>query len=136
MLLLATLLGVSSLVFAFSNTWYTHLAGAYGANMKSAITGFVYKKLQSVALSSLQEISVGKVINLLSNDVNELETGIMYLTPTVLSPYTIGVGLLVMWGYFGFFTVFGFLGLISPLFLSSYISKKTQPTKAEKSAVY
>ena len=135
MLFLATLLGVASILFAFSNTWYWHLSGVVGAVMRNAITGFVYKKLQSVALSSLQEVNIGKVINLLSTDVNELDKGLIYLIPTFMSPYTIGVGVAIMWKYFGFFTIFGFLGLVSPLFLSSYISKKTQPTRSEKSII-
>ena len=135
MLVLATLLSIASILFSFTMTWYTHYASIVSATMRNAVTGLVYKKLQTVALSSLQEINIGKVINLLSNDVNELDKGLINLIPTFMSPFTIGMSVLIMWGYFSYFSIFGLLGLASPILLSSYIAKKTQPIRAEKNVI-
>jgi len=116
-------------------SWFWHATCVIAANMRNAVIGFVYKKLQSVTLSSVQEISVGKVVNLLSNDVNEFDKSGIYFIATVLSPYTITLGAITMWRFFGFVTIFGILGLFGFMNLSNYLSKKTQSVRSEKSAI-
>lgn len=64
--------------------------------MRCSILGLTHKKLQSVALSSLQEINIQKVVNLLSNDVNELDDGLLHVMQMLFSAYTIGLSGILM----------------------------------------
>jgi len=129
------MLAMATVYLTLVVSWYWHAACVMAANMRNTVIGFVYKKLQSVTLSSVQEISVGKVVNLLSNDVNEFDKSGIYFMATLLSPYTITLGAIMMWRFFGFMTIFGILGLMGFLALSNYISKKTQSIRSEKSTI-
>jgi len=128
-------LGIAVTVLALLNAWYWHFACIIAAGMRNTIIGFTYKKLQSVTLSSIQQINIGKVINLLSNDVNELDKGGIYLVTTFLAPYTIVLSGITIWKYYGFTTVIGMLSLGGFLIFSNILSKRTQNIRSEKSAV-
>lgn len=45
--------------------------------IKQATTILIYKKIHSVTMSALNKISTGKVINVVSNDLNTLMGGAM-----------------------------------------------------------
>ena len=135
MLFTATILAIIMVVAVFLDAWYWHLANCIAVTIRNTIIGFSYKKLQSVALSSIQQINIGKVINLLSNDINEIDSGLLYLMPVVLSPFTIGVGGILVWQFFDFATIFGLLSLIGSLALSNYVSKKSEAIRMEKNAI-
>lgn len=129
---LTCLLTMVSMVVMLCVAWCWHYIGIVCAQLRNVLVGFMYKKLQNVALSSLQEISIGKVINLLSNDVNEIEKDLIYLMPLALAPYTLGLGGFLLWKQFGYATIFGILGLVLPLLFSQHLSKKTINLRSEK----
>jgi len=84
----------------FLETWIGHFDFIIGAEIRLALTGFIYKKLNSVSANSLHEISSGKVINIISNDLNDLDFGYGYIFPTLISPYNILLACYVMWDFF------------------------------------
>jgi len=120
---------------ALLNAWYWHFACIIAAGMRNTIIGFTYKKLQSVTLSSIQQINIGKIVNLLSNDVNELDKGGIYLVTMVLAPYTILLSGVTIWKYYGFTTVIGMLSLVGFLMFSNYLSKRTQHIRSDRSSI-
>jgi len=135
MIFKAVVLAIVMAIAVFLDAWYWHLAACTAVTIRNTIIGFVYKKLQSVALSSIQQINIGKVINLLSNDINDIDRGLLYLMPVILSPITIGVGGILIWDYFGFATIFGIAGLVGFLVLSNYLSNKTESIRVEKNVI-
>jgi len=128
----AAMFGIVTAIIVFLENWYWHLAFLIATGIRNTIIGFTYKKLQSIALSSLQEINVGKVINLISNDVNEIDKGFIQVVPAVLSPYTILMGAIFLWGFFSYTTIFGILSLIGFLILSNYLSNLSESIKSQK----
>ncbi len=62
-----TLLVVISL---FAKNWALFTMQSNLGRARLAICGLLYKKLNSTSLTSLHEVKLGKVINLLSNDLN------------------------------------------------------------------
>ena len=56
---------------------------------KLAISGLLYKKVNSTSLTSLHEIKMGKVINLIGNDLNDMQG--LHMAPTVVvNPFYYG----------------------------------------------
>jgi len=116
----------------FFENWSDYDCYRLGASVRMAVTGLLYKKLNTVALSSLQEISIGKVINLLTNDVNEIDHGMTYFSTTMLAPYSLLLSFYMLWRQFGAcsivtFTVQGVI-LISAAVLSN-LSEKPRDEK-------
>jgi len=126
---------IGTVIQALLYAWYWHLISVVTATIRNAIVGFTYRKLQQVTLSSIQQINVGKVVNLLSNDVNELDRGLPFVIPMILSPYTLSLAGSLLFKFFGFATIFGILGLVGFLIISNHLSNKTENIRAERSAV-
>jgi len=135
MLISASLLSVCIIIGDVINAAYWHYTCVVASMVRNTMMGFTYKKLHSVTLSSIQQVNIGKVINLLSNDVNELDKGLLHLMPMIFCPFTILLSGMLMWKFFGFATIFGILGLGGFLLLSNHLSKKTQSVKQERSAI-
>ena len=79
--------------------------------MKQATTVLIYKKIHSVNLSSLNKISTGKVINVVSSDLTQLMSGITipgaFATPFV-TIFTV-VFLFYLFSWYSFFFVVAFV---------------------------
>jgi len=72
-------------------------------------------------LTSIQEISIGKVLNLVGNDLNDMIN--LFTVPTMLlMPYLIILGTSMLWGYFGVSCLVGVAYIICVLFFQIYLS--------------
>ena len=89
----------------FFETWLGYYDFIVGAEMRLAISGFIYKKLICISLTSLQEADVGKVINIIANDLNDIDFGYGWVFPTLISPYNIFLSCYIMWRYFQVYTI-------------------------------
>lgn len=127
-----------AIIFCATNIINTHFWNhniILAARVRLTITGLVYKKMQTIALSSLQEMNIGKVVNLLASDLNDIDSGFMHIWPVILSPFLIFLTAYFLWDYFGFYTIVSISGLIGSIFLSQYVSKLTQAPRVAKNAV-
>jgi len=106
-----------------------------GSSLRLSLTSLIYKKLNTVALSSLQEISLGKVINLLANDVNDIDNGIMFVTPLVTAPYSLLLSLSILWSYFGAYSLISMFLQTTILLSAGYFSKLSEQPRSEKNEV-
>ena len=70
----ATMLSLLVVTSLFAKNWSLFVIHTNVARARLAIAGLLYKKLHSTSLTSLHEIKLGKVINLISNDLNDLVT--------------------------------------------------------------
>jgi ATP-binding cassette subfamily C (CFTR/MRP) protein 4 len=53
---------------------------ALGVKMRTGLTSMIYKKVLKMNLSQLDTISVGKIITLITRDVNEFDIYVFYTT--------------------------------------------------------
>ena len=71
----------------------------------------IYKKLHSVNLSSINQISTGMVINVVTSDLNQLMGGV--LVPNgVIIPLVVIFTLGYLWVLFSYFSLFFLLAII------------------------
>jgi len=127
--ILLTLLVITSLA---AKNWALYWIHLNLARARLAITGLLYKKLHATSLTSLHEIKLGKVINLISNDLNDM-TSLSTFGQMSISPALILLGTYLMWGYFGAACLIGMGLLIGVVFLQKKFSDMThEPRKENK----
>ena len=73
--------------------------------LKNATTVLIYKKVHSVNLSSINEISTGKVVNVVTNDLNRLIGGLFVPSATVV-PFVVVFIMVYLWTLFSYFSLF------------------------------
>ena len=115
--------------------WWSNFSFNLGGSLRLSITGFMYEKLNKVALSSLQEINIGKVINLFANDFNDLDGGPPFVPPMLLAPYSVLLCVYLLWSYFGAFSLISLSILVGSLFLGTYLSNLSEAPRREKNLV-
>jgi len=121
--------------FRMLDHWSSYLSVCLGGSVRLSITGFMYHKLNKVALSSLQEINVGKVINILSNDVSDLEGGCGFLGPLFLFPYNLVLSCFLMWTYFELYSLISILIVVGILILTNKLSNLSKEPRMEKNLI-
>jgi ATP-binding cassette, subfamily C (CFTR/MRP), member 4 len=100
--------------------------------LKTAIVLMIYKKINRVSLWSLQQMSLGKVVNLIANDLNIFEIGLYFICVLVMIPVIyIGSGIL-LWSFFGPVCLvgIGYVILIQPL--SNLITRLSKNSRMMK----
>jgi len=124
---------VFNLLSFLPRNWYFFHIYSTAGRARLAITGFLYKKLNSISLTSLKELNLGKVINLIANDLNDASEGSVFVGAMVLMPYMMLLALYIMWQFFGFYCIFGILALVCCVTLQSFLAKLTELPRKEKS---
>jgi len=110
--------------------WYYY--EYFSLNVKNTIMNFVYKKLNCVALSSLQHINLGKVLNLLSNDLNDIPNKSIFLWPLLVSPYNVFMAGFLLWNEFGPYSLISLISQCLFVLLSMWISSKSSGMRDHK----
>ena len=131
----ATCLSVLVFLSIFIKNWAFFTVVSNVGRARLAISGILYKKLNSTSLTSLHEIKLGKVINLLGNDLNDLQ-GLNNVFAMIVNPYMIGLGIYMMWGYFGPSCLIGLVSMIFVIWCQIHLSNKTElPRKENKKTI-
>mmetsp|Transcript_7281 Transcript_7281/g.6585 ORF Transcript_7281/g.6585 Transcript_7281/m.6585 type:complete len:148 (+) Transcript_7281:547-990(+) len=111
-------------------TYYFYLHLEITFSIVHALRGLLFKKINCISLSSLQELNVGKVINLLANDINDIQKGGIFLWSMTASPFSICVVSYFMWEHFGWFTVVAMSVLIAFMNISNFISNLSRNVRS------
>ncbi|EAR93277.2 ABC transporter C family protein (macronuclear) [Tetrahymena thermophila SB210] len=91
------------------NDWT--LGYSMNTELRGAFAFTIYKKINNLSAYEIKKANLGKVINLVSSDLNIIEAKFIYLFQLAASPYTLGVACIIL-----SFRL-GPLGMLSILFL-------------------
>jgi ATP-binding cassette subfamily C (CFTR/MRP) protein 4 len=94
-----------------------------GMKVRVACSSLIYRKSLKLKKATLQSVTTGQVINLLSNDVNRLDFAFMYIHFIWISPVEIVVGALYIDYTLGHPALIG-IGLI----LANFVFQSTSAT--------
>jgi ATP-binding cassette subfamily C (CFTR/MRP) protein 4 len=94
-----------------------------GMKVRVACSSLIYRKSLKLKKATLQSVTTGQVINLLSNDVNRLDFAFMYIHFIWISPVEIVVGALYIDYTLGHSALIG-IGLI----LANLVFQSTSAT--------
>ena len=126
----AIILSMLVIVSIFAKVWALYITGTTLAQVRLATTAILYKKLNLVSLNALQNIKIGRIINLIGNDINDIQA-LYNLPTTILAPYMMLLGTYIMWGYFGPSCLVGLLTLIFVILSQIYLSNRTESPRLE-----
>lgn len=128
----AFLFSVIYLAKLWLETYYFHSHIEVTLSAAHAIRGLVYKKINCISLASLQDLNLGKVINLLANDINDIPKGGLFLWSMTTSPFSILMVSYFMWEHFGWFTIIAMTVLISLMQVANYLSQRSKGIRSQK----
>ena len=96
-------------------------------HLKPILIGMVYKKINRLSYFSINQMSIGKIVNIVANDLNFFEFGLTFSYYIIITPLILGGAIALLWHYFGVACLsgVGFILLTWPLqFLFSAIGGK------------
>jgi len=132
---LATYFAIFYFLAQFLETWIGFYDYVIGAKLRLAITGLIYKKVNDLPSSSVSQVSAGKIINIIANDLNDVDFGYGFVWATIFSPYNVFIACYVMWGFFGWYTVFSVVCLVGFQLLATHLSNQSEKPRQEKNAI-
>ena len=122
----------------YLETLFFYLFQTMASRAKFSMMNLMYKKLNCVALNSLQQLNLGKVLNLMANDLNDMDSngsGSMFVWPLLTSPYFLVFAIYLIWGEFGGYTLICFGVQVGFIMLSTYLTAKSKGQRAEKNRI-
>lgn len=96
---LGMILCIIGCFYNFAHSFYHPMRASI--QLKMAVIMIIYKKINRVSLWSLQQISLGKVVNLVANDVNVFEVGVYFICLLCLIPAIYIGSAILLWSFFG-----------------------------------
>ncbi|XP_023235791.1 multidrug resistance-associated protein 4-like isoform X1 [Centruroides sculpturatus] len=81
----------------------------HAMKLKIAFCTLTYRKAIRLCPSSLERSNVGQKVNLLANDVSKFQNNVACLPPLVMSPFFIITSIAMLWKYYGWTILIGFL---------------------------
>ncbi|XP_067121763.1 ATP-binding cassette sub-family C member 4-like [Centruroides vittatus] len=96
-------------IYVFTYNTNTFMTEVYGMKLKIAFCSLVYRKAIRLSPSSLEKSNVGQMVNLLANDVCKFNNNIYCFSYLFTNPFLIVVTILVLWQYYGWTILVGFL---------------------------
>ena len=106
-----------------------------GTSFQLSVTELLYKKLNKISFSSIQEIGIGKISKLLTSDIKYLDNAASLFPVLIQTPYSLSLSLYILWTYFGVFSILGFAVQTIILFCVGFTSNQSEPSKHQKNLI-
>lgn len=97
----ASAIALSAVIGALTAHNYMHRMQHIGMSARVACCSLVYRKCLKLSRRALVKTNVGKMVNLLSNDVSRFDMSISQLLSLMMSPILICIVLYTMYAYVG-----------------------------------
>jgi hypothetical protein len=107
----------------YTKLWVFHYCSELGAKIRFTLTYLVYFKTMKVSSTNLLEFGLGRVMNLVSNDFNDLDNGLVWVLQLCVLPINLTVATCALWWSFKFYSLIGVTVLILSLKLQNVISQ-------------
>ena len=105
------------IVSLYSHQLYYFTANRSVQQFKLALTGLMYRKINKLSFYSINQVSIGKIINIIANDLNSFEFYAYLIYPLIAAPFALGATLAILWSFFGVASLTGivFVFLLNPI---------------------
>ena len=70
-------------------------------HLRPVLIGMIYKKINRLSYFSINQVSIGKIVNIAANDLNYFEFNIYFIYYLIASPLALGGSLALLWHFFG-----------------------------------
>ncbi|XP_017768863.1 PREDICTED: probable multidrug resistance-associated protein lethal(2)03659 [Nicrophorus vespilloides] len=85
----------------------------YGMRVRAACCAFIYRKALKLSGEALGEMASGKLVNLMSNDVNRFDYVSYFISYMIVSPFTLLVVSYFLWAQTGYWTLAGLIPIFT-----------------------
>lgn len=75
--------------------------------LKPALIGMIYRKINKISFYSINQVSIGKIVNIAANDLNSFEYDLTYVFYLILAPFVLAGALGLLWSLFGVYCLPG-----------------------------
>ena len=97
----AGLLSINLVGALYLEHHYYYLKTLYPLHIRAALISFIYSKISGLSIYSMNKISLGRLVNIVANDVNLLERSGQYLQNLFSGPIGLLGGTVLLWSWFG-----------------------------------
>ncbi|XP_023228572.1 multidrug resistance-associated protein 4-like isoform X1 [Centruroides sculpturatus] len=95
----------------------------YGMKLKIAFCTLIYRKAIKLSPSSMERSNVGQMVNLLANDVGKFLNKVISVSLLFTSPFFIITSIVMLWKYYGWTILIGYLVIFLYLPIQIALSK-------------
>ena len=106
-----------------------------GIRIRAGLTRLVYNKLTRISVHSLNDLSLGKIVNVVANDINVFERRGTFLSTVFLGLPTLLGGVVILWSFFRWASLMGILYMIISIPIQQILIKKSTKPQTEKNAI-
>ena len=106
-----------------------------GIRIRAGMTRLVYNKLTRISVHSLNDLSLGKIVNVIANDVNIFERRGLFLSTVFLGIPTLLGGVVILWSFYSWAALFGILYMILSIPIQQVLIKASTRPQTEKNAI-
>jgi len=115
-------------------SYNTYNLSVLAARIRLTITGFLYKRINSIVYSSLQDYGLEKTIKMMCTELNILDEGIAYIWTAILLPIHVLIIYLYIWEDFGKLALIMFIGLVCTLIFYVFLTSLKETSFGKKLA--
>jgi ABC-type multidrug transport system fused ATPase/permease subunit len=103
--------------------------------MRFALTQLIYLKTMKLSNTSLHEFGLGRLMNMVSNDFNDMDNGLVWIIQLCMLPINLSVATYALWRSFAEYSIVGLLVLVLSLKLQDMINKTVKEPIKEKNKI-
>ncbi|XP_065919844.1 ATP-binding cassette sub-family C member 4-like isoform X2 [Dysidea avara] len=92
---------LASLIVAVVHAWAFYLAHKIGMLSRIIVTGAIYTKVLRMSLSTIGQLSIGHIVNLVSNDAKRFEFGFEFTSVLCIVPLYLPIVTYLLWRELG-----------------------------------
>ncbi|XP_067131124.1 ATP-binding cassette sub-family C member 4-like, partial [Centruroides vittatus] len=96
-------------IYIFTHNTNLFMTEYHSMRLKVAFCTLIYRKAIRLSPSSLEKSNVGQMVNLLANDVGRFQNKVFSVAHLFTSPFFIIISILMLWQYYGWTILMGFL---------------------------
>jgi hypothetical protein len=122
---LAVVYAILELIVRIMLSNFLNLNQILACNFRQTLQGFLYKKIHSSSLTSLKQLNIGKVINLLGNNLNDLDSSFPFLLPGMISPFVIIISMYFLWSSYQSYCLITLTIMVTLMYVSNKMSHWT-----------
>ena len=91
----------SAIVVVYANHYHFFQATRTAAQLKPALMGLIYKKITRLSYYTINQVNIGKIVNIVANDLNTLDSGIFFLYYLTITPFLLAASIPILWSLVG-----------------------------------
>lgn len=80
--------------------WVFHYCVELGAKFRFTITHLIYMKAMRLSNTNLHDYGLGRLMNLVSNDLNDMDNGMVWIVQLFMLPINLSVATYALWRSF------------------------------------